>query len=188
MTCIVGIVRNGTVHMGADSLGVNGYLGKVQRKDPKVFINGEFLFGFTSSFRMGQLLAHAFTPPKRHADVDVYKFLVTDFINGVRTCLKDGSYTKVRDSVEIGGTFLLGYAGRLFRVESDFQVGEPADGFDACGCGEELALGAMLARSKDDVPATDILRAGLEAAEHFSAGVSAPFNFLSLPATKGASK
>lgn len=52
MTCIVGIVDNGKVYMGADSLGVGG-LSKRVRKDPKLFRVGEFVFGYTSSFRMG---------------------------------------------------------------------------------------------------------------------------------------
>jgi hypothetical protein len=55
MTCIVGIVENGKVYMGGDAAGVNGYSVRV-RKDPKLFKVGEFLFGYTSSFRMGQLL------------------------------------------------------------------------------------------------------------------------------------
>lgn len=174
MTCIVGIVEAGKVYIGGDSAGVAGYSLTV-RADRKVFRNGDFVMGFTSSFRMGQLLAHAFTPPKRHLDVDVYKFMVTDFVNSVRDCLKTGGYAEKHNEAERAGTFLVGYAGRLFKVDSDYQVGEPADPFEACGCGEAVALGALYANPAGKPQ--DRLKIALEAAERFSAGVRGPFHF-----------
>ncbi|MER9710189.1 hypothetical protein NKJ13_07955 [Mesorhizobium sp. M0174] len=176
MTCIVGLVEGGKVYLGGDSAGVAGYQMSV-RADRKVFRNGDFIMGFTTSFRMGQLLAHAFTPPKRHADIDVYKFMVTDFVNGVRDCLKAGGYAVKHDEVESGGSFLVGYEGRLFGIYDDYQVGEHVDGFAACGCGDEIALGALYA-NRAGKP-RDRLRIALEAAERFSAGVRAPFHIIS---------
>ena len=58
MTCIVGMVDGqGTVYIGADSLAAGGYQ-KTIRKDAKVFTNGIAVMGYTSSFRMGQLLRY----------------------------------------------------------------------------------------------------------------------------------
>jgi hypothetical protein len=182
MTCIVGLVHSGAVWMGADSAGVDGRLGMVLRKDPKVFINGPFLMGFTTSFRMGQLLAHSLNAPKRHPDQDVYSFMVKDFVNAVRDCLKSGGFATVSNGVETGGTFLVGYEGRLFRIEGDFQVGEPARDYDACGCGEDLALGSLFATT--ELPPKQRVTHALMAAAAFSAGVSAPFNLLQIGATK----
>jgi len=176
MTCIVGLVDGGKVYIGGDSAGVGGYSLTV-RADRKVFKNGDFIMGFTSSFRMGQLLAHAFTPPARHAGIDVYKFMVTDFVNAVRDCLKAGGYATKHDEVESGGTFLIGYEGRLFNIQDDYQVGENLDGFDACGCGCEIAFGALYANRT--AKPRDRVRIALEAAERFSAGVRAPFHIVS---------
>src|SRR5690242_15173484 len=84
MTCIVGLVAaDGRVHLGGDSAGIAGYDLTV-RKDPKVFRVGEFAVGFTSSFRMGQLLRFAFTPPPIEGDLDAY--MVTTFVNALRDC------------------------------------------------------------------------------------------------------
>lgn len=177
MTCIVGLVHEGKVYIGGDSAGVGGYSLTV-RADRKVFRNGDFAMGFTTSFRMGQLLRHAFSPPKRHPDTDVDKFMVTDFIDAVRDCLKSGGYAEKHSEAERGGTFLVGYAGRLFRVEGDYQVGEAVDAFDAVGCGEDIARGALFA-SPESAP-TDRLKLALEAAERFSAGVRGPFHFESV--------
>jgi len=174
MTCIVGIAEGGKVYIGGDSAGVGGYSLTV-RADKKVFVNGDFVMGFTTSFRMGQLLHHAFTPPKRHPDTDIDKFMVTDFINAVRDCLKSGGYAGRQNETESGGTFLVGYSGRLFRIDGDYQVGEAVDGFDAVGCGDDIARGALFANPAGKPQ--DRLRVALEAAERFSAGVRAPFHF-----------
>lgn len=59
MTCIVGLVENNKVYIGGDSAGVAG-LSLMKRADEKVFKKDEFIFGFTSSFRMGQLIGGNF--------------------------------------------------------------------------------------------------------------------------------
>ena len=174
MTCIVGLAEGGRVYIGGDSAGTDGDAMTI-RADRKVFRNGEFIMGFTTSFRMGQLLHHVFTPPKRHPETDVEKFMVGDFINAVRQCLKDGGYAEKHNEAERGGAFLVGYAGRLFRIDSDYQVGEAVDGFDAVGCGEQIAQGALFANPAGRP--LERLRMALEAAERFSAGVRGPFHF-----------
>ena len=163
MTCIVGIAEGGKVYIGGDSTAAGGYALTV-RADRKVFRNGDFVMGFTTSFRMGQLLHHSFSPPKRHPDTGVDKFMVTDFVNAVRQCLKDGGYAERHNEAERGGVFLVGY-----------QVGEAADSFDAVGCGGQIAQGALFANPAG--PPRERLRIALEAAEHFSAGVRGPFHF-----------
>ena len=51
MTCIVGLLHNKTIYIGGDSAGSNSSDLRV-RKDTKVFENGPFLMGFTTSFRI----------------------------------------------------------------------------------------------------------------------------------------
>jgi ATP-dependent protease HslVU (ClpYQ) peptidase subunit len=172
MTCIVGLVYDGLVYIGGDSAGVSDY-DSVQREDRKVFKNGPFIMGFTSSFRMGQLLAYKFIPPVRHPDIDIMKFMVTDFIDAVRHCFKDGGYASINHGEETGGTFLVGYEGRLFYIDSDYQVGENNYGYSACGCGESYALGSM--RNSDHLTPKERITQALETAEDFSAGVRGPF-------------
>jgi hypothetical protein len=177
MTCIAGLVDNGVVYIGGDSAGIGGSLLSV-RADQKVFQNGEFIFGFTTSFRMGQLLRYSLNPPKNYENIDINKFMVTKFIESVRKCLKDGGYAYKDNEVESGGTFLVGYKGRLFKIDSDYQVGEALIGFDACGCGEDIALGSLYS-TQEQPPKERILKA-LEAAERFNAGVRRPFNIVEI--------
>lgn len=178
MTCIVGIVDGKKVIIGADRQGTGGYQ-KVNRIDKKVFKKGEFVIGFTTSYRMGQLIQYKFNPPSLTEKQDLMEYMVSDFVEGIRRTLKDGGFTKIDQNEEIGGTFLVGFRGRLFQVESDFQVGESIDKFDSVGCGDRFALGAM--KTSVDAGETDpkkILLNGLEAAHYFSAGVGGEFDFV----------
>lgn len=181
MTAIVGLAHNGTVYLGGDSAGVAGY-SLVVRADAKVFANGPYVMGFTSSFRMGQLLRYAFQPPTLlgvgvEKTDDVPKFMATQFIDAVRETLKGGGWLKKDSEREDGGTFLVGVRGRLFRISDDFQVGESADGYAAVGCGHEIAVGALYATAKTRMTPQRRVRMALEAAERFSAGVRAPFTY-----------
>jgi hypothetical protein len=59
--------------------------------------------------------------------------MATRFINAVRTCLKDGGWTRKDSEQEQAGVFLVGINGRLFEARGDYQVGEPAGGYAAVG-------------------------------------------------------
>lgn len=180
MTCIVGIVHKGRVHLGGDSAGVSG-LDVSIRKDRKVFANGEFVMGFTSSFRMGQVLQYNFVPPEvtdEDAD-DLMAYMVKKFIPVVRTVFKEAGYTFVESSRELGGCFLVGVRGRLFQVDSDFQVGENVSGFAAVGCGQPYAYGSLFTTaSQDNLKPQWRLEKALETAAHYSGGVAPPFNYV----------
>lgn len=173
MTCIVGFVEGNTVWMGGDSAGVAGFDLTV-RADQKVFRNGPMIFGFTTSFRMGQLLRHALTIPDHDPRIEIEKWMSTVFVNAVRECLKTNGWASKVNEQEQGGHFLVGYKGRLFKVESDYQVGIPLDGYDATGCGEMIARGALFATAH--LRGHERIRVALSAAERCSAGVRAPFH------------
>ena len=177
MTAIAGFCHKGKVWIGGDSAGVAGWDLSVC-SDAKVFRNGEFLFGFTSSFRMGQLLRYSFSPPKPSVDQDVYGFMVTTFIDAVRDCLKVGGYATKDKEAEAGGIFLVGYAGRLFFIGGDYQVGEMANGYAACGCGDQVVNGALFATV--GMEPEKRMKIALSAAERHSAGVRGPFHVESL--------
>ena len=176
MTCIVGYLDKKTkkVTIGGDSAGVAG-LDITIRKDEKVFKVGDFIIGCTSSFRMIQLLRFSFKPPEINSK-NIYEYMCTDFINAVRECFKNGGYLqRYSDGDEKGGTFLVAYKNRLFRIESDFQVAESLNGIDAVGCGADYALGSLHILTKQNLTPKEKVLKSLETASFFSAGVSKPF-------------
>jgi ATP-dependent protease HslVU (ClpYQ) peptidase subunit len=173
MTCIVGFVEGGGVWIGGDSAGVSG-LSLTVRADQKVFRNDGMLFGFTSSFRMGQLLRYALKVPDHDPRVDVEKYMATYFIDAVRECLKTHGFASKDKETEQGGTFLVGFKGRLFAIHDDYQVASTADGYDAVGSGCAIACGALFASKS--VAGRARAELALTAAERHSAGVRGPFH------------
>ncbi len=177
MTCIVGLVQRGSVYIGGDSASVQGWTSRITRL-PKVFRRGPFLIGYTTSFRMGQLLQYGLEVRVQREDEDAMKYMVTEVAEKVRVLLKERGVAKVEANTESGGQFLVGYRGRLFSFQQDFQVNEMADGYDAVGSGAEYALGAM--RAMDRSAPLARLRRALEISAHFNMGVSGPFFVRSL--------
>jgi ATP-dependent protease HslVU (ClpYQ) peptidase subunit len=173
MTCIVGLKRDGSVYIGADSAGVSGWSIEA-RADQKVFRNDAYLMGFTTSFRMGQLLQYALVPPRPPNYRNLDGFMVTEFVDAVRTCLTNGGWMSKRGEREEGGQFLVGVQGELFCVDSDFQISRTVNGYTAIGCGADIALGSLHTNTKA-TPQRRV-RAALAAAAHHSAGVAAPFS------------
>lgn len=179
MTCIVATVSKNMMYMAGDCAGVDSSYNLVHRRDKKIAKVGDFLIGFTTSFRMGQLLIFGFNPPIPKPDQDLMDFMVNDFIGAVRIRLKEGGFTTVKDAVEEGGEFLVAYQGRIFHIHDDFQVEESVWPFAACGCGEPYAKSAMYVLHEDLHPKI-LLDKALNSASTFSAGVSPPFHHISL--------
>lgn len=175
MTCIVGLVHDGDVYIGGDSAGIAGLSISI-RADEKVFGNGPFIMGFTTSFRMGQLLRYKLAPPAQTVHQDDMEYMVTSFVDSCRQCFAGNGFGDKDASV--GGNFLVGYKGKLYNIEADYQVGIPKLTFDAVGCGSDLALGAMYAT--EGLSPEERINAALSAASTFSAGVAPPFVILKL--------
>ncbi len=182
MTCVAALVHEGEVWMGADSAGADASWSLTIRRDEKIFQNGPCLFGFTTSFRMGQLLRYKLQIPVIPEGAEPLDWIHRYLVDAMRTCLREGGYLKKTNEQEEGGCFLLGFRGGLYVVESDFQVAVPDEEFWAVGCGHDLAKGVLFATKQ--MAAHDRLTLALEAAEHFSAGVRRPFIVRKLP--KGA--
>jgi ATP-dependent protease HslVU (ClpYQ) peptidase subunit len=183
VTCIVGIANSDGVWIGADSITADTSQWLVrQERFPKVFrLHDKMIIGFTSSWRMGQLLRWSLKTPDRNG-TPADEWLATVFIDAVRATLKAGGMAKKENEVEQGGSFLVAYDNRLWQVEGDYQVGEPAEGYASVGCGRDYALGVLHATS-DLLMVADPrqrLERALSAAAYHSAYVRPPFQFLKL--------
>ena len=176
VTCIVGLAHEGNVWIGADSAAASGWKVRVTSV-PKVFARGPFIIGYTVSFRMGQLLQFHLDVQPQDGEASNLEYIVKRFIAAVRGCLKEGGYTTIDNNKEEGGGFLVGYRGHVYSVGDEFQVTEASDGFDACGCGGNYALGAIVAL--DDLEPEARVRRALGIAAYFSGGVCGPFTVLS---------
>lgn len=133
MTCIVAVTDGQNIVLGADSLGQGIKPHQQIRKDPKIFTTGHFLVGFTTSFRMGQVLMHSeFPAPPMTEDAEkALRFMVREFVPTAKGCLEAGGFTRSISATHsdgyqetrhaLGGTFIVGFrriplrgAGGLF--------------------------------------------------------------------------
>jgi ATP-dependent protease HslVU (ClpYQ) peptidase subunit len=178
MTCIVGLIDGDVTYIGGDSCGSNGYF-KTIRTDKKVFKlkdTPNAILGYTSSFRMGQLLMYATGLIDKRDEPNInHEYLVTKFIPNVMKLLKDGAYSQNDKGEESGGTFLLGYKHRLFKIEDDYQVGMLVDNYNACGCGQDYAFGSLYTTNGTNLSPVERIHKALQAASKYSVGVSAPY-------------
>lgn len=172
MTCIVGVAKDGKVYVGADSCGSDGYSKHVHNK-PKVFTVGDFIIGYTSSFRMGQILEHQWTPPARDEGNSDYDYLVKQVVPSIMSLFEDQSFAKKEKGEIEGGTFIIGYKGKCYYIQDDFAVLEPKDGFHSVGSGTKWALGSLYSTKGDD-DVEKRINLAIEAAEHYSCTVQGP--------------
>ena len=170
MTCIVGIVEKGVVYLGSDSIGIANYDLHV-REDVKIFKNGPFIIGGTSSFRMIQLLHYKFVPPNQECHDDM-EYMCTTFIDAVKKLFKeDGFGTENK-----GGNFLVGYKGKMYEIGGDYQVGMVATNYNSVGIGAPIALGSLF--STQGKPPIQRINKALAAAAYFNAAVVGPFRIV----------
>lgn len=182
MTCIVGVVDGDRVWMGGDSAGTKWQAIRTIAT-PKVFHNGPFLIGHTNTWRFGNLLQHKLDTSELtvHLDraADIHQFMVTRFVEAIRSVLSTAGYSQREDNREYGGTCLIGVRGRLFLMEDNYQIFETADGHASCGCGEDYATAALHALGHI-IPAEERVKRALETAAYLSTGVRGPFTILSV--------
>jgi hypothetical protein len=153
-------------------------------RQPKVFRRGGLLFGVSHSFRMRDLLHHAFRVPRRQTGENDDTYLVTTVIEQIRNTFLVHSFDHEAEQSEAAGdgAFMIGYHGRLFTVDWDLHFGEVADGHDAIGSGGPYALGSLYstAHLPEPLKPRDRVRLALEASAHCSQTVRPPFRVLSV--------
>lgn len=176
MTATAGLVHKGRVYMAADSAGVAGHAITI-RKDPKAFVNGSYVIGFSGSFRGGQLMRFLDLPePPRGRKLDA--FMVCDFTDALRESFDNAGFLETSSGVHGSDSHLLvGVRGRLFEIAPDFQAGESRDGYMAIGVGDDLVCGALYAMRNQDRPPREKLDIAIRAAAHHSGAVCAPITF-----------
>lgn len=175
MTCIIGLEENGRAWIGADSSAIGGYENRPTETN-KVFKNRGYTIGYTTSFRMGQLLKYSVSYPDIPENL-TEEFMVNEFVEPIRKIFKDFGFLKVSNNEESGGDFLVGVKNKIFHISSDFQVQRYIDGIYAIGAGSSYALGSMEALKEYLIPEKRILTS-LEITSKFSIAVSGPYKIL----------
>jgi ATP-dependent protease HslVU (ClpYQ) peptidase subunit len=168
MSCIIGLIQNKKVYLGADSFATTDQGERRPIIANKLFRNGKYLIGFAGSVRGGRLLAD----PSCKLPTNILK--LADAIQDL--FVKKGCVTQTEDCGLLQlCNFLIGYKGKLYEIMSDFQMSEVSGNFTAVGSGAAYAMGALYVMQKTSAsPESKITRA-LEAASLFATTVGPPF-------------
>lgn len=177
MTCIVGLVKGDTVWLGGDRAATDGGLNRTLIKEPKVFEKNHIGFGVCGLPKVMDALQHAIEIPP-YSGEDDKGYLVAKVIPAVREGLKKLECTEEHNGQQyFHGAMLIGFMGRLYQLEANFQLVESANGFGAVGSGAEPALGSL--RSSKGNPKDRLLEALKVSAEN-NAGVAPPFDVIAI--------
>lgn len=160
MTCIIAFTDGKSSFIAGDKLGSNGFTKSVM-VEPKVFekefhrvsTNDEgtvrtretMALGYTTSFRMGQLLSYNLLLPDQDANQSFSQYLVQKVIPLIRHMFKDE--WGARDSSQDigGGQFIILHNHTIYEVQGDFSVLQPKTQITAVGSGTYHAIAAMQA-------------------------------------------
>jgi hypothetical protein len=183
VTAIAGLTHDGRVYLAGDGVG-SGENGSYQRRrDPKVFMTGEFAIGVCNSFRVAQVLHHEFDPPEI-TDIELSAYMVTRFIPKLRNLIIDREIKTEDVTSPFLGELLVGVRGRLFDIQPDYQVAEILQDFHAIGAAEDLCLGALAVllppRGPDLTPerAAEALLTALRVAAEYNVSVGPPYTLV----------
>lgn len=180
MTAIAGIAAEGRVYIGGDSLsGESTSHNKQLVTTPKVlrlpkprYGLSEIIVGYSWSWRIGNLLEHALDLPDHKVrwagSRDPIEYIVRHFVPAAQKVMAEAAVGP-DDKLNV----LIGYAGRLLEVQSDFSVLEPRDHYAAVGSGYQYALGSL--HSTQGMEPLERIERALCAAEAHSAFVQGPF-------------
>jgi len=180
MTCIVGYIdeKNRKMYMGGDSFGVDSEDHYRSFVSDKVFVKENMLFGFTSSYRMGQLIQYKLVIPEQKEITDS-EYIATVFTDSVIKCFKDNKYLANKEGVITGGSFLIAYKGVLYALQDDFSMVIVKNGYGSVGCGRMVALGALEIASKLDIPVEKKIKKAIKAVKKYDSLVGGPVKIVS---------
>lgn len=181
MTCVVGLVTDSSIVIGADS-GAFDETSKDVRIESKVFKKDGCIVGFCGSFRQGQLVEYGIDFKKLY-NIGFYKlmeYFVIDFVSDLQKLLKKHGALSKSDGVKtMELDLLIGLKGQLFRIATDFQVSK-CESFCAIGAASAYAYGALEILYLEETSGPEAAHSALEAASRHSLYVTKPFNIYEL--------
>lgn len=161
MTCIIAHTNGTTSFIAGDKLGSNGFTKAIQT-EPKVF-EKEFIklhedgltrtkevmaLGYTTSFRMGQLLTYNLVLPEQAPNETFPQYLVLKVIPLIRKMFKDEWGSRDASQDVGGGQFIILHNHTIYEVQEDFAVLQPKTSITAVGSGTYHAIASMEAYSE----------------------------------------
>lgn len=191
MTTIVAVQGQSWAVVGFDSRvteeGGRSYT--LGRGSAKVVKNGQYLLGAAGDVRAINILAYAFQPPKALdlTGIRLDRFMTSKFVPALRECFEDHGYAakESKEQAQHGSTVLAIVNGQIYEIDEDYAWVRDTTGIYSFGSGGDYAIGAMYAKSGDDIAGLNmsdvqkLIRESLHIAAKLDIGSGPPFHILS---------
>lgn len=182
MTCVVGLVHKGKVFMGGDSISIDGWSSFDTANSDKVFVVDNFIYAIAGSWRIRDIMQHAFTPPEHNPEHSDDKYMKLTYVQALAKCFEDNKFLTLKDGVmeiqDVG--LLIGYKGKLYKLNGDMAMLRCPDWGASEGIGYQASTAVLYALRNMVKDPTRRALISLEAAEQTNASVRRPFVVLSL--------
>lgn len=175
MSCVVGLISENKVWIGADGIATTEDGEKRPIVINKITRNKKYIFGCTGSVRVARLLSpKMFEPPE---DIDFLPDALIKLLADRGTLV-----TTEQNTVAMPSNILVACKSdnRLYEVMIDFQLNEILGDYTAIGSGSSYALGAFKALEKIKMKPKERMSLALDAASEFLVSCGPPYTFESL--------
>lgn len=178
MTCIVGIRTDEGALIAFDSQSSAGGELTLRRDLKGGVLDDRVAFGYTYSYRYGQIIRYHVTVPPFHGDE--HEWTIKSLVPAMRKALSEHGWIRTDSDREQSGQCIVGVRNRIFVIESDNAVTEPYLEYCAVGSGREYAMGALTAIYESDPGLYPEAKAelALAAAAQHNAFVAAPWHIV----------
>lgn len=174
MSCVIGIVKDKRVWIGAENCASTGNGERKYTKLKKIFKNGPYLIGFIGDVRPGQVIMPDWKPPK---DIKDFPDALIEIFTQ-KGCI--GVDSEAQTSIQ-STNFLVAFKNRLYEILIDFQMNE-IDTYTAIGAGSEFAIGSLYTTNSMKFSPKKRITLALDAAVHHNTSCAGPYIIRSQPA------
>lgn len=175
MTVVATVKTNNSVLMAADSFMGDG--NRLMRDtEPKIWRNGDFLFGAAGDVRVMQAIRYAYAAPDHPEAMNIDAYMIWTFPQALRTFLDDHGFLVEEDTKRRRAELelLVVYQGRIWEIDGDVSAVEVPEVFNAIGSGSEVCRAALHALKGREAP-RDVLLKAMEITAYHVRSVCGPF-------------
>lgn len=115
-------------------------------EQPKVFANGEVVFGCSGAVLDANVIKYADLPALAPDNWDVDRWVTNELIPAITEALHNRNVPQYKNGkIETGGSYLAVVRGRVYRISSDTSWTRHVSKRYALGSGADYAIGALAA-------------------------------------------
>lgn len=186
MTIIIAYKEKDKIWMGADSQCTDGGTAihlKTEKIVKKKIENIDIIYGVAGYIRVNNILKYNFNEPQFDENCQTLDdYMYKTWLKSFRKTITKNGFKDTSEGIDNfnDSILLVGIQGRIFRVDSNYQMYEINEDYTCIGSGSSYARGALYVTKCMEIPIDTKVGLALEAACHYNIYCSEPFSILSI--------